>query len=358
MSPEQALGKTALVDHRTDIYSLAITLYELLTLQPAIPGEDQPTVLRSIDQREPPRLRTLCPDIPVDLETVVMKAMSRDRDDRYTTAKEFAEDLKRVLEGQPTAARPPTIPERVNKWARRHKRVVSVAAGVGLCAVLGFALSTFLIAREKLNAEQNFERAARHLRRARGAVDRFGAQLAERLAAVPGAGEVRRELLQETLGYYRDFVEEAADDPTLQDDLALTYSKIGTLTDEIGSTDEAIQIHEKAIDLFRQLVQARPNEAEYQRRLAMCHNNIALTLRRAGRIAEAPGISRGDCDPTAGDSRASVDGSGQRFTRSLIRILVCYRVRRTNLEKRASHFTKPFVCKSSSWARTRTIRMR
>ncbi|HUG67968.1 MAG TPA: serine/threonine-protein kinase [Pirellulaceae bacterium] len=287
MSPEQALGKTAMVDHRTDIYSLAVTLYELLTLYPAITGDDQPAVLRSIDQREPLRMRKLCPAIPADLETVVMKAMARDRDERYTTAKEFADDLRRVLEGKPTVAQPPTISERTSKWARRHKRVVGVAAGICLCAVLGFALSTFLIAREKANTEHNFLRAEKHLSRAHDAVDRFGSQLAERLLAVPGAGQVRRELLLDTLGYYQEFVAEAANDPTLQDDLALIYSKIGTLTDEIGSADEAIHAHEKALGLFRRLVEAEPNKTEYQRSLAMCQNNLALTLRRAGRVAEA-----------------------------------------------------------------------
>lgn len=292
MSPEQALGQTALVDHRTDIYSLAVTLYELLTLQPVMPNDDDPAALRLINQREPQRLRRICADIPADLETVVMKAMSPERDDRYTTAQEMADDLRRVLEGRPTVAKPPTIPERLGKWARRHRRIVALAAGICFCAVLGFALSTFLIAREKMNAERNFQRAERRLDDAHEAVDRFGAQLAEKLAHVSGAEELRREVLQDTLAYYRDFVEEAADDPVLQDDLALTYSKIGTLTDEIGSTDEAIQSHKMAIALFRKLVGEEPDNAQYKRRLAMCQNNLALTLRRAGRLAEAYGAYR------------------------------------------------------------------
>ena len=287
MSPEQALGQSALVDHRTDIYSLAATLYELLTLQPAVSGDDEPAVLRTIDQHEPQRLRKLCPEIPADLETVVMKAIARQRDERYTTAKEFADDLRRVKDGRPTIAQPTTVPERISKWARRHKRFAAVAAGIGCCAVLGFAVSTFLIAREKANTERNFQRAEKHLLRAHEAVDQFGTQLAERLSAVPGAGQVRRELLQDTLRYYQEFVEEAASDPTLQDDLALTYSKIGTLADEIGSTEEAIQSHERALTLFHNLVEAEPRQAEYRRRLAMCENNMALTLRRAGRVAEA-----------------------------------------------------------------------
>ncbi len=287
MSPEQATGKQALVDPRTDIYSLGATLYELITLRPAFGGDDRQAVLQAIANQEPVAPRTIDPAIPLDLETIVLQAMAKSRDERYTTAKEFADDLRRVMDGRPTIARPPTVLERISKWARRHKRFVAVAAGICCCAVLGFAVSTFLIAREKANTERNFQRAEKHLLRAHEAVDQFGTQLAERLSAVPGAGQVRRELLQDTLRYYQEFVAEAASDPTLQDDLALTYSKIGTLADEIGSTEEAIQSHERALTLFHNLVEAEPRQAEYRRRLAMCENNMALTLRRAGRVAEA-----------------------------------------------------------------------
>jgi serine/threonine protein kinase/tetratricopeptide (TPR) repeat protein len=287
MSPEQARGQTTLVDYRTDIYSLAVTLYELLSLQPAVPCHDDAPGARPIGGWEPQPLRKVCPEIPADLETVVMKAMSPCRDDRYATAQEFADDLRRVRDGRPTLARPPTVPERLGRWALRHRRVVRVAAGICLCAVIGFALSTFLIAREKLKADYNFERAERRLRDAHDAVDRFGAQLAEKLASLGGAETLRREVLQDTLRFYSEFIADAADDPTLQDDLALTYSKIGMLNDQIGSTDEAIGAHQQALDLFSALVAAEPGLPEYRRRLAMCHNNLALTLRRAGRIAEA-----------------------------------------------------------------------
>src|SRR5690606_11496739 len=90
MSPEQAQGQTALVDHRTDIYSLATTLYELLTLEPAVPGDEGPALLRTLVEREPVPMRKICADIPHELDLVVMKAMSRQRDERYMTAQQFA----------------------------------------------------------------------------------------------------------------------------------------------------------------------------------------------------------------------------------------------------------------------------
>ena len=287
MSPEQAAGQSALVDHRTDVYALGVTLYELLALEPAFPGDDGPALLRLIDEREPRRLGQLQPRIPRDLETVVMKAMAKRREDRYTTAGQFADDLRRVLEGRPTIARPPTIPDRLGKWAHRHRRIVTAVAAVGLVAVLGMAASTLLITREKLKTEHNFQRAEKYFRGARDAVDRFGVQLAERLAGVPGADQVRRGLLQDTLQYYRDFVEEARDDPSLRADLALTYSKIGTLADQIGSSEEAIDAHENALQLFEQLAADEPRVEAHRGRVAVCRNNLGLLLARCGRTDEA-----------------------------------------------------------------------
>jgi len=287
MSPEQARGQTALIDHRTDIYSLGATLYELLALQPAFPGEDNPALLRAIDQQEPMRLRLLQPKVPADLETVIQKAMAKRREDRYATALEFAEDLRRVLEGKPTVARPPTLPERVGKWARRHRRFVAAAGGVGVCAVLGMAVSMVLIAQEKARAEHNSQRAEHYFRQSRETVDRLGARLAETLSDVPGAAHVRRELLQETLGYYQDFAQQAQRDPALRADLAMTYSKIGTLNGELGKTDDALAAHRNALRLCEQLAAEHPLQADDRARAAVCRNNLALALRSAGRATDA-----------------------------------------------------------------------
>lgn len=287
MSPEQASGQSAMVDHRTDVYSLGATLYEMLALRPAFPGDEGAVLVRRIEQEEPAHLRQSQPRVPVDLETVIEKAMAKRRDERYATAREFAEDLRRVLEGKPTIARPPSLPDRVGKWARRHRRVVAAAVAVGLLAVLGMAASTVLILREKAKTEHNYALAEQHFREAREVVDRLGIQLAERLAHVPGADEVRRDLLLQTLQYYRNFVSQAQDDPALRSDLALAYGKSGTLSAEIGSNDEAIQAHTNAIGLLRQLAEENPREPDYRRRLALSQNHLALALSRSGRTDAA-----------------------------------------------------------------------
>ena len=86
------------------------------------------------------------------------------------------------------------------------------------------------IAQEKVRAEKNLARAGIYFRDARNMLDRFGVQLAEQLSDVPGAEQVRRELLRETLAYYQNFVEEAQDDPNLRAEMALTYGRVAALT--------------------------------------------------------------------------------------------------------------------------------
>ena len=132
MSPEQALGRRTPLDGRTDIYSLGVTIYELLTLRPAFPGDDRLEILRQIAQDEPTPPRKLDPTIPVDLETIVLKAMAKSPADRYATAAELAADLGRFLDNRPILARRPSLADRGAKWMRRHRGLVaSLAACAG-----------------------------------------------------------------------------------------------------------------------------------------------------------------------------------------------------------------------------------
>jgi WD40 repeat protein/serine/threonine protein kinase len=141
MSPEQALAKRLLIDHRTDVYSLGVTLYELLTLEPAFPGRDRQEVLRQITMEEPRPPRRLNKAIPPELETIVLKAMEKNPAERYATAQELAEDLQRFLEDKPIRAKKHTLVQRAAKWVRRHPAssalvIVSTLAASGLISVL------------------------------------------------------------------------------------------------------------------------------------------------------------------------------------------------------------------------------
>jgi serine/threonine protein kinase/WD40 repeat protein len=126
MSPEQAIHHEAIVDHRTDIYSLGATLYELLTLRPAYDADSPQDILHMMTFREPTPLRKLDRSIPEDLETIVGKAMSHSPGDRYPTAQAMADDLRRYLAHQPIRARSPTLRNWITKWQRRNPRIAFV----------------------------------------------------------------------------------------------------------------------------------------------------------------------------------------------------------------------------------------
>jgi len=145
MSPEQALAKRGLVDHRTDIYSLGVTLYELLTFQPAISGQDRQELLRNLAFHEPLIPTRLCKGIPADLETIVLKAMAKEVEGRYSTARECAEDLQRYLADRPILAKRVTLVHRLRRWLGRHKALTAGVTGMLLLATVGLAISTILI---------------------------------------------------------------------------------------------------------------------------------------------------------------------------------------------------------------------
>jgi serine/threonine protein kinase len=132
MSPELALAKRLVVDHRTDIYSLGSTLYELLALQPAFEGSDRHELLRRIAFEEPKRVRRINKAIPAELETIALKAMEKHPKDRYATAQELADDLRRWREDRPIRARRPSWRQVATKWARRHRTFVGAAVVVFL----------------------------------------------------------------------------------------------------------------------------------------------------------------------------------------------------------------------------------
>jgi WD40 repeat protein/serine/threonine protein kinase len=145
MSPEQALAKRVPIDHRTDVYSLGATLYELLALRPVFGGSDRQEALRQIAFEEPVPPRRLDRAVPAELEIIVLKALEKNPQDRYATAQELADDLRRFLDEKPIQARPPSIWQRVVKWGRRHRPVVGAAATVLVVLVVALTVSTLLV---------------------------------------------------------------------------------------------------------------------------------------------------------------------------------------------------------------------
>jgi serine/threonine protein kinase len=233
MSPEQAAGQGATLDPRTDVYSLGATLYELLTLEPLFGGADHARLLRQILYDEPRPLRAVDGAVPPELETVVLKAVSKSPSDRYATAQEFADDLHRFLDNQPIRARRPTLAQRGRKLAQRHPSVVF--AGMLLCALsaAGLTVGILLLQNEEKktraalrDVEKQADEARVQATIARDAVNEMIEVSEQELVYRPGMEAVRKRLLESALKYYGQFIEQRRDDPQAQAELAVTKGRV------------------------------------------------------------------------------------------------------------------------------------
>jgi serine/threonine protein kinase len=295
MSPEQTLGRRVLLDGRTDIYSLGVTLYELLTLQPALDAADRSELLREIAQDEPAPLRRLNPAVPADLATVVHKAMAKEVQDRYATAQELADDLRRFLEDRPIEARRPSVLNRAGKWARRHRPVVAAAAILLVVTSVGLAIGAALLGqanvvseRRRREAEANLAQAERNYTLAREAVDRYLTKVSEdKLLNQPHMVKLRQELLETAREFYQRLVEERRDDPRAQSDLGNAHLRLSNIARLRGDTREAVVQAQAALSILAALAAAHPEVADYRRDLATSHNTLGNLYKDTGRTAEA-----------------------------------------------------------------------
>jgi serine/threonine protein kinase/tetratricopeptide (TPR) repeat protein len=292
MSPEQALAKNGVVDHRTDIYALGATLYELLTLQPAVPGFDKQEVFRRIAFEEPVRPRSLDSRISQELETIVLKAMEKRPESRYGSAKDLADDLRQWLNDKPIRAKRPGLRARVAKWIRRNQGVSATIAISGLLLVLGtiagLIVNNRLIRNEQTRTQTALEEAAAGRKRAREALDQMSSRIIDDwLSRQEKLTPQQKQFLEMALVRYEEFTHESGDTPENRLALAGAYYRVGDIRRRLGQSTEAESAFARSIEIYNGLVGDSATEPKYIAELADVYHQRAIVEVAQGRHHEA-----------------------------------------------------------------------
>ncbi len=147
MAPEQAAGEVDEIDAVSDVYGLGACLYELLTGKPPVTGSSYTEIIVAVIQRDPVPPRRIVPTIPRDLETIVCKALAKEKGQRYPSAAALADDLERFARGEPIVARPASLVYRLKLRVRRDRRFAAAIGVIALLLVAGALLVPWALGR-------------------------------------------------------------------------------------------------------------------------------------------------------------------------------------------------------------------
>lgn len=272
MSPEQVSGVPAEIDTRSDVFALGVICFELLTqrLPHELRDRSIPETARIIRDEEPSRLGSADPALRGDLETIVAKALEKDKTRRYQTAAELSADIGRYLRNEPILARPQTTLYQLRKFARRNRGLTLALCGVLLVLVAGLA-STSIYAIREHRQRQVSERSFEDLRSfSHNVIVNY-----QNMQREKGETEARKYLTSLAQKYLDQLVSESRGlNRKAQADLATAYAVIGDVLGQpnsanLGDPKAALANYEKSIAITEDLVRHDPGNFELQRYLAI-----------------------------------------------------------------------------------------
>ena len=285
-SPQQVRG--ASVTTATDVYSLGVVLYELLSgrlpyrFKSRVPHE----VAQAICEQDPERPSTTRRKrLHADLDNIVLMAMRKEPERRYGTAQQFAEDIRRHLEGRPVRARHDTFSYRASKFIRRQKVAVGAAALIALTLLVGIIATAW----QARVARAERARSERRFNEVRQLANSFVFEVHDAVVNLPGSTTARSLIVQRGLKYLDSLARDASGDRGLQRELATAYEKLGAVqytpsVAHLGDLPGALESHRKAAALREALVASDPSNLDYRRELLDSYWYIATLLGAQGDI--------------------------------------------------------------------------
>ena len=283
MSPEQAnaLGN---IDSRTDVYSLGATLYECLTKVKPFRGSTA-DVIRQVLRVDLIPPRRIDPCIPVELEVICLKALSKERSHRYKTIKEMANDLRRWRANRPISAKPLNRIQRTWITVRRNPVVSFLIASL----FLSIATGIIGILWNWRNAIDQRDLALESLKNNRLAINQFYLKIGRNSSRLdqPGLQPLRQELLNEAVVFYREFLRKWPDDPMLEVEMANALSSLAEITESLGNAEETIAAWREAETAQKAILRKNATDPEQRIRLYQCQFHLANGLTSSNRLDEA-----------------------------------------------------------------------